>query len=67
LKLGCVLTADQLDDEEPMTALQFRLHDGSRAQANFNHTHTVADVRQYLDHVTGYSYAVERFLSAAQH
>jgi UBX domain-containing protein 1 len=43
---------DQLDDEQPVTALQFRLHDGSRAQASFNHSHTVGDVRQYLDNIT---------------
>lgn len=42
----------KLDDEQPVTALQFRLHDGSRAQASFNHSHTVGDVRQYIDNIT---------------
>ncbi len=38
-----------LDPSQPTTSLQIRLADGSRLTAKFNHTHTVNDVRQYID------------------
>ncbi|XP_039276539.1 NSFL1 cofactor p47 [Nilaparvata lugens] len=40
--------AAKVDDAAPTTTLQIRLADGSRLQARFNHTHTVADVRRYI-------------------
>ncbi|XP_060807744.1 NSFL1 cofactor p47 isoform X2 [Amyelois transitella] len=40
--------AVRLDDNAPQTTIQFRLADGSRLTGRFNHTHTVADLRQYV-------------------
>ncbi|KAI7867524.1 hypothetical protein BDF14DRAFT_1742975 [Spinellus fusiger] len=38
-----------VDESQPTTTLQLRLGDGTRLVAKFNHTHTVADIRQYID------------------
>lgn len=35
-----------VDDSKPKTQIQIRLGDGSRLVATFNHTHTIADIRQ---------------------
>ncbi|CAH0714901.1 unnamed protein product, partial [Brenthis ino] len=40
--------AVRLDDAAPATTVQFRLADGSRLTGRFNHTHTVADLMQYV-------------------
>lgn len=32
-----------------VTSLQLRLHDGTRLVAKFNHTHTVGDIRQFIN------------------
>ena len=32
----------------PVTTIQFRLHNGQRATLDVNHTHTVADLRAYV-------------------
>jgi len=45
----------EVDEEKPVTTLQFRLHDGTRLQAKFNHHHTVGDVKRYLDSATSTS------------
>jgi UBX domain-containing protein 1 len=37
-----------LDTSQPTTNIQIRLSDGSRLVAQFNHTHTVGQVRQYI-------------------
>ncbi|KAJ0171901.1 hypothetical protein K1T71_012664 [Dendrolimus kikuchii] len=37
-----------LDETQPVTTIQFRLADGSRITGRFNHTHTVADLQQYV-------------------
>ncbi|RVE51751.1 hypothetical protein evm_003554 [Chilo suppressalis] len=37
-----------LDSSQPVTTIQFRLADGSRITGRFNHTHTVADLQQYV-------------------
>lgn len=37
-----------LDESVPTTTLQIRLADGSRLVANFNQSHTIADVRRYI-------------------
>ncbi|XP_045762474.1 NSFL1 cofactor p47 [Maniola jurtina] len=37
-----------LDENSPVTTVQFRLADGSRLTGRFNHTHTVADLIQYV-------------------
>jgi len=34
---------------EPTTNIQFRLADGSRMVAQFNHTHTVQDLYSYVN------------------
>ncbi|KAF7731582.1 hypothetical protein EC973_009346 [Apophysomyces ossiformis] len=39
----------QINENEPTTSLQIRLGDGSRLVAKFNHTHTVADIRQHIE------------------
>jgi len=38
-----------LDESQPTTSIQIRLMDGSRIVAKFNHTHTIAHIRQYID------------------
>lgn len=42
-------TAPTLDESQPITSLQIRTGDGSRLVGRFNHSHTVADVRSYID------------------
>jgi UBX domain-containing protein 1 len=39
----------QVDSSQPTTQIQIRLSDGQRMVAKFNHTHTVADIRQYIN------------------
>lgn len=39
----------QIDDTKPVTQVQIRLGDGSRLVGRFNHEHTVADVRNYIN------------------
>jgi UBX domain-containing protein 1 len=41
--------AFSLDETQPITTLQLRLADGTRLVARFNHTHTLRDVRAFLD------------------
>ncbi|KAK3280072.1 Plant UBX domain-containing protein 4 [Cymbomonas tetramitiformis] len=38
-----------IDDSQPVTSLQLRLHDGTRMVARFNHTHTVQDIRNFIN------------------
>lgn len=38
-----------VDDTQPTTSVQIRLHDGTRLVAKFNHTHTVGDLRGFVD------------------
>eukprot|EP00898_Chlorokybus_atmophyticus_P006761 jgi/Chlat1/7086/Chrsp57S06786 len=40
----------KVDDSKPVTTLQLRLHDGTRMVARFNHTHTVGDIRRFIEH-----------------
>ena len=37
------------DESKPTTKLQIRLHDGQRLVASFNHTHTVGDIRAFIN------------------
>lgn len=39
----------QIDDSQPTTQVQIRLADGSRLVGRFNHTHTIADLRTYIN------------------
>ncbi|KAF9210249.1 hypothetical protein CPC16_005926 [Podila verticillata] len=39
----------QVDESQPVTSIQIRLADGSRMVARFNHTHTVNDIRGYIN------------------
>lgn len=39
----------QIDESQPVTSIQIRLADGSRMVARFNHTHTVNDIRGYIN------------------
>ncbi|KAF9437873.1 hypothetical protein BGZ76_010750 [Entomortierella beljakovae] len=39
----------QIDDTQPITSIQIRLGDGSRMVARFNHTHTVNDIRGFIN------------------
>ncbi|KAL1922539.1 uncharacterized protein VTP21DRAFT_10078 [Calcarisporiella thermophila] len=39
----------QIDQSQPITSLQIRFADGSKVVAKFNHTHTIRDVRQFID------------------
>ncbi|KAI5058419.1 hypothetical protein GOP47_0027010 [Adiantum capillus-veneris] len=48
-----------VDDTKPVTSIQLRLSDGTRMIARFNHHHTVADIRRFIDaarpgHAAGY-------------
>ncbi|KAK9891123.1 hypothetical protein WA026_013442 [Henosepilachna vigintioctopunctata] len=38
----------KLDSSQPVTSIQIRLADGSRLVAQFNHTHTVGEIRSYI-------------------
>lgn len=38
-----------VDDSKPSTSLQLRLSDGTRMVARFNHHHTIADIRAFID------------------
>ncbi|KAG0604107.1 hypothetical protein M758_10G145500 [Ceratodon purpureus] len=38
-----------IDDARPATSIQLRLSDGTRMVARFNTTHTVADIRGFID------------------
>lgn len=37
-----------LDESKPTTTLQIRLSDGTSVKAQFNLTHTINDLRQYI-------------------
>ena len=39
----------KIDDSQPITSLQIRLHNGERLVVKFNHTHTVQDIRLYIE------------------
>jgi UBX domain-containing protein 1 len=39
----------KLDESQPITQIQLRLGDGSRLVGRFNHTHTVADIRGFIN------------------
>lgn len=38
-----------VNSSEPTTSIQIRLSDGSRLVGSFNHTHTIADVRNFIN------------------
>jgi len=38
-----------IDENQPTTSIQIRCSDGSRLVGKFNHTHTVKDIRQFID------------------
>ncbi|KAL3289029.1 hypothetical protein HHI36_003472 [Cryptolaemus montrouzieri] len=38
----------KLDNSQPVTNIQIRLADGSRMVAQFNHSHTVGEIRSYI-------------------
>ncbi len=38
-----------IDETQQKTQIQIRLGDGSRVVATFNHTHTVAHIRQHIE------------------
>lgn len=42
-------TAPTVDESQPTTNIQIRLGDGSKMIAKLNHTHTIADIRQYIE------------------
>ncbi|KAI8342069.1 hypothetical protein BC941DRAFT_415281 [Chlamydoabsidia padenii] len=41
--------APEIDASQPTTSVQVRLGDGSRLVVKLNHTHTVGDLRRYID------------------
>jgi len=43
------LTTFEVDGTKPVTTLQIRLGDGTRQTARFNHTHTIADIRSWIN------------------
>ncbi|KAI9594076.1 hypothetical protein BDF19DRAFT_414791 [Syncephalis fuscata] len=38
-----------VDESEPVTTLQIRLADGTRLVSKFNHTHTIGDIRRFIN------------------
>ncbi|KAG1053571.1 hypothetical protein G6F48_011067 [Rhizopus delemar] len=42
-------SAPTVDESQPVTSIQIRLGDGSRLIAKLNHTHTIGDIRQYIE------------------
>ncbi|RCH87516.1 hypothetical protein CU098_008886, partial [Rhizopus stolonifer] len=42
-------SAPTVDASQPTTSIQIRLADGTRLIAKLNHTHTIADVRQFIE------------------
>ncbi|CAO3691570.1 unnamed protein product [Rhizopus stolonifer] len=52
-RLGSPATLTRLavlvDQSQPVTSIQIRLGDGSRLIAKLNHTHTVGDIRHYIE------------------
>ncbi|GAB5591692.1 protein phosphatase regulator [Umbelopsis nana] len=38
-----------IDSSQPVTSVQIRLSDGTRLVAKFNHTHTIADIRNFIN------------------
>ncbi len=42
-------SAPEVDSSKPTTQLQLRLSDSSRLVGRFNHTHTIADVRHFIN------------------
>ncbi|CAL7950068.1 unnamed protein product [Xylocopa violacea] len=49
-----------LDESKPVTTLQIRLADGSSVKAQFNLTHTINDLRQYITNMRP-QYAMREF------
>ncbi|KAI8975472.1 hypothetical protein BDF20DRAFT_878877 [Mycotypha africana] len=41
--------APTIDESQPITNIQIRLADGSRLIAKLNHTHTIADIRKFIE------------------
>jgi len=39
----------KIDESQPTTSIQIRLHDGSRLVAKFNLTHKISDIRAYIN------------------
>jgi UBX domain-containing protein 1 len=39
----------EVDTTQPVTSLQIRMADGTKLVAKFNHTHTIADVRNFIN------------------
>ncbi|CAG8443709.1 11253_t:CDS:10 [Ambispora leptoticha] len=39
----------EIDESLPVTSLQIRMADGTRMVARFNHTHTIRDVREFIN------------------
>ncbi|GAA5952728.1 hypothetical protein JCM3765_002257 [Sporobolomyces pararoseus] len=39
----------EVDQSQPTTRLQIRLRDGEKVVATFNHSHTVGDIRRYIN------------------
>lgn len=39
----------EIDESLPITSIQIRLGDGTRMLARFNHTHTVGDIRNFIN------------------
>ena len=44
----------EVDTTQPVTSLQIRMADGTKLVAKFNHTHTIADVRNFINAYVSY-------------
>jgi hypothetical protein len=51
-----------VDESQPTTSIQLRLGDGTRLVAKFNHTHTVGDIRRFVD-----AYPYEKYTTNIPH
>jgi len=55
-----------VDESLPVTSVQIRLQDGSRIVGRFNHSHTISDIRQFLDATRPCKFAYQLMTSFPQ-
>jgi len=56
----------EVNESEPITSIQIRCSDGSRLVGKFNHSHTVKDIRRYIDSIKPTKSAYELCFSFPQ-
>jgi len=56
----------QVDESQPTTSVQIRCSDGSRLVGKFNHTHSIKDIRRFIDSSKGTQGNYDLFFSFPQ-